>query len=381
MRVAVFSTARVPSRTANSIQVLKVCQAFQDLGHTVRLWLPGAAPAVEWAELATWYGVRGPLEVTWCAATRPLRRYDYALRAVAQAKGWHADVFYAWPLQVAALTSQRGLPTALEVHDRPQGQLGPWLMRAFLRGRGAKRLLPITKAMHSRLEKDFRIPERPGFVQVAPMGVDLERYRQLPEPKRARKDLGWPEAFTVGYTGHLYSGRGIDLILQLASRKPQVRFVLAGGEPLDVQRWSAEAEGSALKNVAFLGFVENARLPGIQAACDVLIMPYALKIAVSGGGDTAAFASPMKAFEYLATGRPVMASDLPVFREVLTEANAVLLPPGDVAAWEGALSDLQTDTARRHALSEQAQRDAARFTWVERARQSLQGFEVKPRRD
>jgi glycosyltransferase involved in cell wall biosynthesis len=376
MRIAVFSTARVPSRTANSIQVLKVCQAFQDIGHAVRLWLPGASPDINWPALAAWYGVRGPMDITWCASARPLRRYDYAFRSVSQAKGWRADVYYTWPLQVAALTSLGGLPTALEVHDRPQGSLGPLLMRLFLGGRGARRLLPITEAMRARLEKDYRIPRRPGLVEVAPMGVDLERYRQLPDPIQARRDLGWPETFTVGYTGHLYSGRGIDLILQLASRKPQASFVLAGGEPLDVQRWSAEAERLRLKNVAFLGFVDNARLPGIQAACDVLVMPYAQKIAVSGGGNTAAFASPMKVFEYLATGRPVMASDLPVFREVLTDDNAVLLPPGDTAAWEAALSALQADASRRKALGEQGRREAARHTWAERARRSLEGLEA-----
>lgn len=375
MRIALFSTARVPSRTANSIQVLKVCQAFQDLGHMVRLWLPGTEPRVDWAELAAWYGVRGPVEIKWCSAARPLRRYDYALRAVAQAERWGADVYYAWPLQVAALTSQRGLTTALEVHDRPQGHLGPLLMRLFLRGRGAKRLLPITEAMRARLEEDYRIPARPGLVEIAPMGVDLERYRDLPDPGRARRDLGWPEAFTVGYTGHLYSGRGIDLILQLASLKPQVRFVLAGGEPPDVQRWADEAQRLGLRNVAFLGFVDNARLPGIQAACNVLAMPYEQKIAVSGGGDTAAVASPMKVFEYLASGRPMMASDLPVFREVLTDRNAVLLPPGDVAAWEAALSELQTSAARRQALGDQARSDAARYSWVERARRSLEGLD------
>jgi glycosyltransferase involved in cell wall biosynthesis len=374
MRIAVFSTARVPSRTANSIQVLKVCQALEDLGHSVRLWLPGAAPGVEWEALGSWYGVRGPVDITWCAATRPLRRYDYALRAVAQATRWHADVYYVWPLQVAALTSLRGLATALEVHDRPQGRFGPLLMRLFLRGRGARRLLPITEGMRARLARDYAIPDRPGFVVVAPMGVDLERYCEISDPAQARRELGWPEAFTVGYTGHLYAGRGIDLILQLASHKPQVRFVLAGGEPLDVRRWSGEAERAGLKNVVFLGFVDNARLPGIQAACDVLVMPYGPKIAVSGGGDTAAVASPMKAFEYLASGRAVMASDLPVFREVLTDEDTVFLPPGDLAAWEAALSDLQANAARRQSLGEHARRDAARYTWVARARRCLDGL-------
>jgi glycosyltransferase involved in cell wall biosynthesis len=374
MRIAVFSTSRVPSRTANSIQVLKVCQAFLDLGHDVRLWLPGAAADVAWDTLAAWYGVRGPIGITWCAAARPLRRYDYALRAVAAARRWQADLYYAWPLQVGALASRLGLPTALEVHDRPQGRLGPWLMRTFLRGRGACRMLPITEAMRARLEKDYRIPTRPGFTLVAPMGVDLERYERLPDPVSARRELRWPEAFTIGYTGHLYAGRGIDLILELASRRPELRFVLAGGEPPDVERWTAEAESAGLKNVAFLGFVENARLPGLQAGCDVLVMPYERKIAVSSGGDTAAVASPMKVFEYLAAGRPLIASDLPVFHEVLNERNAILLPPADVAAWETALISLQTDRARRQVLGEQARHDAARYSWVERARRSLEGM-------
>lgn len=374
MRVAVFSTSRVPSRTANSIQVIKVCQAFLDLGHEVRLWLPGAAPETSWGVLADWYGVRGPVEITWCAAGRPFRRYDYALRAVAQARRWRAEVYYAWPLQVAALSACLGLPTLLEVHDRPQGLLGPHLMRAFLRGRGAQRLLPITEAMRARLARDYPLPPRAGFVVVAPMGVDLDRYEGLPDAANARRELGWPEAFTVGYTGHLYAGRGVDLILGLAARAREVRFVLAGGEPVDVQRWSSAAEAAHLTNVTFLGFVANARLPQIQAACDVLVMPYGPKVAVSSGGDTSEVASPMKVFEYLATGRPIMASDLPVFREVLDERNAVMLPPMDVPAWERALADLRADPVRRQALGEQARREAAHYTWTERARRSLENL-------
>lgn len=51
MRIACIATSRVPSRTANSIQVMKVCQAFVELGHEVRLWLPGKAAGVAWPDL------------------------------------------------------------------------------------------------------------------------------------------------------------------------------------------------------------------------------------------------------------------------------------------------------------------------------------------
>ncbi|HMK08634.1 MAG TPA: glycosyltransferase, partial [Anaerolineales bacterium] len=96
------------------------------------------------------------------------------------------------------------------------------------------------------------------------------------------------------------------------------------------------------------------------------------------GGDTAAFASPLKAFEYLAAGRPILSSDLPVLREVLNEGNAVLLDPESVEAWASALRDLAADAARRVRLGQAARAAAARYSWLERTRRALEGLE--PRR-
>jgi glycosyltransferase involved in cell wall biosynthesis len=95
----------------------------------------------------------------------------------------------------------------------------------------------------------------------------------------------------------------------------------------------------------------------------------------SGGGDIAEWASPMKVFEYLASGRAILASDLPVLREVLSEDNSVLAPPEDAAAWNQALRSLAVDSRRREALGVRARADAARRSWEERARRALAGLE------
>jgi glycosyltransferase involved in cell wall biosynthesis len=375
MRIAVFSTARVPSRTANSIQVLKVCQALQDLGHMVRLWLPGAAPGGVWHDLAARYGVAGPIDIDWCGGIPRLRRYDYALRSFLRARAWGMEMGYAWPLQTAALASILGVPTVLELHELPQGRIGPALFRTFLRGRGARRLLPITASLRDQVAAIYPFPDAPDFVRVAPMGVDLDRYCDLPEPREARRRLGWPEALTVGYTGHLYAGRGIDLLLKLALLRRQARFVVVGGEPQAAEHWRQEARAAGAGNLEFLGFVPNAELPRYQSACDVLVMPSQRRIAGSSGGDIGSVASPMKVFEYLATGRAILASDLPVFREVLSETNAVLVPPEDADAWARALDELGARPERRARLGEQGRKDAAQYTWTERARRSLEGID------
>jgi glycosyltransferase involved in cell wall biosynthesis len=310
-----------------------------------------------------------------------LRRYDYALRSFLRAQAWGAELCYAWPLQTAALASLLGVATVLELHELPQGRFGPGLFRAFLRGRGARRLLPITASLRDQAASVYPIPEATGFVRVAPMGVDLDRYRDLSEPREVRRRLGWPEAFTVGYTGHLYAGRGIDLLLKLALLRPKLRFVVVGGELEAAEHWRQEARTAGAANLEFLGFVANADLPRYQSACDVLVMPSQRRIAGSSGGDIGSVASPMKIFEYLATGRAILASDLPVFREVLSETNAVFAPPDDADAWAHALDDLSSRPDQRARLGEQARRDAAHYTWTERARHSLEGIEPGRRLD
>ena len=375
MRIALISASRVPSRTANSIEVMKVCQAFVDLGHEVHLWLPGPEPNTSWADLAEFYGIRDPFPISWLSSLRFLRRYDFSLRAVLKARAWDPSLCYVWPLQAAAIASSLGLPTALEVHDRPQGRLGPILFRRFLEGRGAIRALPITEAMREWLSDAYQVDLQPPFALVAPMGVDLEQYHNLPDPENARERLGFAKGFTAGYAGHLYAGRGIDMLEDLARRNPDVHFLWVGGEPEAVEFWRSQLQQAGLQNVQLLGFVPNERLPLIQAACDVLLMPYERRISVSSGGDTAQFASPMKQFEYLASGRVILASDLPVFREILNEGNAVLLPPEDVAAWDQALNQVIADDSRRNLLAERARHDAVQYDWRERAKRLLEGLE------
>jgi glycosyltransferase involved in cell wall biosynthesis len=374
MRIACISASRVPSRTANSIQTLKACQALLENGHDVTLWLPGPAAAATDAELKSHYGLRALPQLVWLRAARVLRRYDFCVRAVFQARKSRAELIYVWPLQAAALASWLGSPTVMEVHDRPQGRLGPWLMRRFVRGRGARRLLVTTHSLQQWLEGAYGREAIGRLAIWAPNGVDLEQYENLPDPAIARKRLGVQERFTAGYTGHLYPGRGLDLMLELARRHPEFQFLWAGGEPEAVGLWKKKASDLGLSNLVLLGFIPNERLPIVQAACEVLLMPYERRIAVSGGGDTSSFASPMKAFDYLASRRPVMASELPVFREILSPQNAMLLPPEDVEAWDRGLQSLQRDPSRRRELTERAAQDASHFGWKERARRALEGL-------
>jgi glycosyltransferase involved in cell wall biosynthesis len=394
MKIAVIAPSGIPARRANTIQVMKMAQSIQSLGHSVRLAVPQDNQSLsekipDWDYLKLYYGLQSSFPIEWLRAYPVWRRYDFSLRAVGWVRAWHADLLYTRLPQAAALASILGIPTLLEVHDMPQGTLGPQLFRAYHKGKGACRMVVITHALAQDLADRFGIPNSAPRTIIAPDGVDLERYENLPPPEQARaeivelsgKILNKPieisiDRFTVGYTGHLYPGRGTTLLLQLAEHLPDINFLIAGGEPNDVQRFKAEISTLGISNVHAIGFVPNADLPRFQAACEVLLMPYQSKVSASSGGDISRYLSPMKLFEYMACERAIVSSDLPVFREVLSTENSILLPPQDIKAWENCIRSLRADSDHRLRLASQARRDVFQYTWETRTAKILDNLRL-----
>ncbi|MHC1783116.1 MAG: glycosyltransferase [Anaerolineaceae bacterium] len=373
MKIACVATSQVPSSTANSIQLMKVCHSLAEIGHEVQLWVPGVEIAT-WQELAGRYGLRTEFEIHWVKSHRSLRRYDFTWKSVHQAMTWGADLVYTWLPQVGTLAMSKGLPAVLELHDRPTGLMGPFFVRRFIQTRGRKRLLVITDALKVAVETGLNLTINPAEVQIAPNGVEAERYANLPESSDARAQLKLPEKLTAVYAGHFYQGRGIDLLVGLAARFPGVQFLWVGGTPDNCEKINEDLQREEINNVVLTGFVDNSRLPLYQAAGEILLMPYERSIAGSSGGNSADICSPMKMFEYLACGRAILSSDLPVLHEVLNNENACFCEPENLESWAVGLNRLMTDPQYRSELSRQALLTSTRYTWQERARRALDGL-------
>jgi len=373
MKIVCIAASFIPSNTANSIQVVKASHALAALGHEVTLLVPGDE-TIPWEDLKTHYGLQYPFAITWISENLAYKRYDFAYKAVYRAKRIKPDLVYTWVLQAGVLALWFDLPTALELHDRVTGKIGPWLFRRFLASETRKRLITNTHALRKILIEEFNVDPAEKDILVAPNGVDLTRYQGLPSPSEARKALGLPDVFTAGYTGHFYAGRGMALMFDLAKAMPNIHFLWVGGEPDDVAKWIMRVQSDGVQNITLTGFVDNARLPKYQAASNVLLMPYGKQIAGSGGGDSSQVASPMKMFEYMAAGRAILSSDLPVIHEVLTKDTAVFCPAGDLLAWIEALSELKANLPRCQALGESARKAVEGFTWESRAERAMAGF-------
>lgn len=367
MNIVAIAGATIPSDTANSLQVMKACQALVQLGQQLTLLVPG--PQKTSVDLRTHYGLQTEFPIEWLSSSS---RRMFTWDAVRRARVLKADLLYSWFPQSAVFGLLSKLPVIFEIHIQPTGLFGPLWHRAFAALRGRKRLASITRALVNTLERDFNMRLSAAEVVIAPNGVDLERFVALPDPLTARRQIGLREYPTVMCTGHLYAGRGAELFLALAKSLPQAHFVWVGGRSDDIKIWKQKAVSD---NVTFTGFIPNRDLPLYQAAADILLMPYSRSIMGSSGtADSANVASPMKMFEYMAAGRAIVSADLPVIREVLNEKNAVFCEPDDISAWKSTVETLLSDESKRAALGEQAKQEVQGYTWLARAKRILNGF-------
>ena len=374
MRIACITNSLIPSTTANSIQVMKVCDAMRQAGHEICIWAPGKFNT-NFNQMKSLYGLESDFEVRWLPSVRKLRRYDFAISTLHAANRWGAEMVYTWLPQVAVGALVLGLPTALEAHDRATGRFGLFWLIKFLKSNGKKQLVLVSQALKHALETQagFMIPE--DDVIIAPNGVDLKRYANLPTSIVARKELGLNEQVTLGYTGHFYAGRGVEILFQLAKAYPNVQHLWIGGREEELALVRIRLITAGMKNVVLTGFIDNTRLAKYQSACDILVMPYERVIAGSSGGNSADICSPMKMFEYMAAGKAIISSDLPVIHEVLNQDSALFCPPEDADAWIAAVNLLVNDPVKREVIGKRAQAVIQDLSIQKRQKRILQFME------
>ena len=371
MKLAYLSAAKLPSREANSIHIMKMCQAFAQLGHDVTLLAPdvtdGLEPGV--SDIFAFYGVERCFELRklpWRSVKG--RGWLYGFEAGRLASRLGADAAFGRSLHACAIAAQLGVPTIWDAHMLTfltrwdERRLFHWMIRA-----PGFRHMSVNCASLKDCILD-QIPEMKGRIVVAHNGADA--LTQDLEPA-ALGGSGRPQ---VGYVGHLYPGKGFEIIPPLAARLPEADFHVVGGEQRIVE--ALRADLSVPKNVRLHGFVPPADTERLCLAFDVALAPYQYDVRIAGGGETAAWMSPLKVFGYMAAARPIICSDLPVLREVIEDGrNGILVPPADPDAWAAALKRLLEDRQLRERLATAAYTDfLSRHTWRQRASRVIAGL-------
>jgi glycosyltransferase involved in cell wall biosynthesis len=366
VRIAYLASAAIPSSSANSLQILKMCEGMTEEGHDVTLLAPRGAAAGE-NDVREYYGLRLVPNIRRVDIPRLAGRRGLAWRAARLARQLRPDLVYTRGADIAQAAGWQRLPVLLELHQLPSGRLGPHYLRLFLRSPRCRRLVVITSRLRQLLVSAYPAARRVATL-VAGDAFDEETYRALPQPHEAQRKLGIAlRGLAAGYFGSVVPGRGVETILVMARELPDVHFVVAGSPE--------RPAGELPANVLWLGRIPPAQVALYQAACDVLLMPYQARVSVQGKGDTAEVMSPLKLYEYMAAERLILSSDLPALRTMLDKSNSLLIPAEEPQAWVAALRQAKHSADLRRRLAHQARLDVAPYTWRNRARTILADLE------
>jgi glycosyltransferase involved in cell wall biosynthesis len=313
-------------------------------------------------EIRRFYGVGGSFELAYFTSFRRPRVAQKIWNAVAVALGGEsADVvWYTRNLPLALAALARGRTVVYETY-RPWPDQYP-VLRPLLRRMGRSPRF-VGAILHSDVARQsfLRLGVPEDKLLLAHNGFDPRRLEPVLDASTARGKLGLPlDTTIVVYTGRVDAKKGLDSVLQMAHRRPDVLFLLVGSKRPD----AFTERASHVDNVRLIPWQSYEDISDWLYAADVLLLPPSSD-PHERHGDTVL---PMKLFSYLAVGRPILARGTEDIREVLRDGdNAILVPPADVDAAVASLGQLIDDPALRERLASNARRDSKAYTWDARA--------------
>jgi len=376
--VLYFADTRFPIERANGLQTMETCYALAQRGHHVTLVVRPDSARLPRDPFA-YYGLprlaNMKIHNVPGGSQRHVRRVRFLVTAVRMAAS-RLDALTitrdlglaSWLLQLPrsrrprvvyeshghAVTVAEEMPVLLGRTDRVAAprklaRLDRREQRVWSR---ASAYLTLTQALADELTS--RYGSRSG-VFVVPDGA--RPVTNLPPPSSAR--------FIAGYAGHLYPWKGVDVFVRALQYAPGVHGLIVGGHPGegDLDRVNRLVRSLDLESrVTITGLVPPREVTSRLAPASALVLPN-IASAISER-----YTSPLKLFEYLHLGRPIVASNLTSLREVLTDGlSALLVPPGDERAVGAALLRLKNEPATASALASGARALAPLYTWTARA--------------
>jgi glycosyltransferase involved in cell wall biosynthesis len=360
MRFIYVANIRLPTEKAHGVQIMKTCEALARQGARVTLVVPARRTPLS-KDPFTYYGVeplftivRLPV-IDLIALGRMgfwLESLSFSIFALGYVLTRPADIFYSRDELPLFLISFFRNNTVWESHG---GRLN-FLIRRLLRI--CSGIVVITKG----LEEFYALRTKLGIL-IAPDGIDANSFENPESKEAARARLGLPFDKKIAlYVGRLDGWKGTDTLFEAARLLPSdIQIVAIGGEERQV-----EALKDRYPGVLFLGFRPYRELANNQAAADMLVLPN------TGKDETSVrFTSPLKLFSYMAAGKPILASDLPSLREILSEKNAEFFVPDDPRSLAQAMENLFDNEERMRRIALQAKAEISHYTWDARATRIL----------
>ena len=322
--IKIISTSKLFGFYANPIQIMKMADAFSDIGFNVEIFVPGWKKSINSMELGGRFGVKNNFNINfipYISIKGKFRIITFAIGCFFKSFNWNnRTVIIARNERGATLLVRTGKKVIYENHTFYYPSENVTLkyrqrVKALMRNKNVF-MIAISKRL-KELWVNYGIYSDKIF--VAHDGVDLAEFKRIAKlkKKQLRKKLGLPlEKEIICYAGSLSTGRGIEFILEAAAfyKDKNYVFLIMGGQTSEINNYKNKVYSN---NVIFTGYVENSKVPLYLRCADLLVMPYQRKVVTIDG------CSPMKVFEYLASGSYILSPIFSSFYEVMKDFEGI----------------------------------------------------------
>lgn len=376
MKIIYITNNRIPTEKAHGFQVMKMCEAFMNAGAQVELWIPKRFNAIKESPF-NYYNIREIFYIKKIPVLDliPFYRLFGTFANFVESFSFAVFSYFKLPIGEDYLIFSRdqfilwflsftNKKFVYEIHSFP-GK--PILYKRIWKH--AHKIITITAALKAKIvEQGININK----IIVVHDAVDLYAFNSVTMTKEELKiELGLPkDDFLIGYVGKfktLGMEKGIATMIEaLPLLSKDAKMVFVGGEESEIKEYKSFANRfNVLPQCLFFNYQPYPRLIRYTKAMDVLVIPFPNK------SHYAFYASPLKLFEYMASGRPIISSDLPALREVLNDKNALFFKPENAADLARSIKMLKSSKMLGLHLSQQALSDVKEYTWDKRSQKIL----------
>lgn len=366
MKINYIADIRLPTVRASGFAIMKMCEKFSENTVSVNLVVPnrknneGGTDPFDYYKINRNFSIKKIFSTDLLGNTLKFGKlfywidlftFIYSIKFTKEIS--RNDIVYTRDYIIPMVFSKKYF-LCLELHSVPSNKL---LFKLAIKN--VKLFVVLNKYIESEL---IELGISNDKIVIAPSGVDIVDFDFKTNKEDARKKLDLPISKTiVVYTGHLYSWKGVDTLAETAKNLPEILFVFVGGVEPEITGFKNKYFNTS--NILFIPFVNRTIVPLYLDSADILILPNSKKENISRH-----YTSPLKMFEYMASGKPIIASDLPSIKEVLNESNSILVEADNIQSFTKAICELIVDEELRDSISKKAKQDVVKYDWSMRAK-------------
>ena len=345
----------LPNKSAYSLHVLKICDAFSEFtNNNVELLIPFLDSNYSIKKIKKDYLLKYNLKIKFFFSKKEklhvIKKIFFSLKLLSYIKkNSNVNLIISRSIIASLILAIFGIKNILEIHTELTGFTKIFFF--LTKFKIVKKNLNFI-FINDYLRKKIKINKKKSLILC-----DAVDYRDFKV-----KNLNLIKN-TCFYSGSFAKGKCLEIILKLSKELPNINFHLHGNKQTIYDKSILDKK---MKNVFFNGYLTYSELVKKIRNYKVLLMPYKKNVGVLIKNiNVANYFSPLKMFDYLASGKTILASDLPVYRNILkNNRNSVLVKPDDIKSWKINIIKLLND--KKNKLGNRALIDVKKFSWQKR---------------